>query len=88
MAQIKNEHIIYAYAPLLAGSNILIIGVTDIGWEYLKKEHGNFLDVKSPGPEFLNVKQVIVVHGKDKKDIRDMMFKMAENAGVKITEAH
>jgi hypothetical protein len=92
MTQIKNEHIIYAYAPIHEHGSVLIIGLTDIGWEHLKKEDGNFLNVQPPGhssgSQFLNVQQVLVLRGQNRQEIRNMMTKMAEKAGVKIVEAH
>ena len=84
-AMMKNEHIVYAYAPILGGSNLLLVGITDVGWEYLKKENGNFLKADPPGPEFANIKSVWVVRGKDKQEIRDMLAKVAEQQGIKIS---
>lgn len=81
----KNEHIIYAYAPLLGGnSNLLLVGITDIGWEYLCKEGGNFLHASPPNGEFSNIQQVWIVRGKDKEEIRKMLFKTAEQRTSKL----
>ena len=85
----KNEHIVYAYAPLLGGnSNLLLVGITDTGWEYLCKEGGNFLHASPPTGEFSNIKQVWIVRGKDKQEIRTMIQTVAKQMNVKLTEAH
>lgn len=88
MPTMKNEHIIYAYAPILGGSNLLLVGITDIGWEYLKQESGNFLQASPPNGEFSNVQQVWIVRGKDKAEIRAMMYAAARNMGVPLTDVH
>lgn len=84
----KNEHIVYAYAPLFGGSNLLLIGITDIGWEYLCKESGNYLHANPPNAEFYDVKEVWVVRGKDKNEIVNMIKKAAELRGVKLDWAN
>jgi hypothetical protein len=85
----KNEHIVYAYAPLLDDGCLLLVGVTDTGWEYLKVEPGNFLKVTPPsGQQFTNVKNVWVVRGKDKADIRAMLHTIAKQMQVTLTEAN
>lgn len=85
----KNEHIVYAYAPLLDGGCLLLVGVTDVGWEYLKVEPGNFLKATPPeGGTFADVKDVWVVRGKDKADIRAMLNTVARQKGIALTEAH
>lgn len=86
---VKNQHIVYAYARLLNGRCLLLVGITDYGWEYLKKEPGNFLTVTPPpGKEFADVVETWIVRGKDKKEIRDMVFKIAKQVGVDLHEAH
>jgi hypothetical protein len=88
MATIKNEHIVYAYAPILDGGNLLLVGITDIGWEYLKKESGNYLHANPPSKEFSNVKEVWIVRGKDKQEIRDMMKTVADQMKVPLSFPH
>lgn len=88
MASMKNEHIIYAYVPLIEGDNLLLVGITDIGWEYLKGESGNFLKADPPGVEFSRVRAVWVVRGKDKAEIREMLKTVARQKGVPLHEAH
>jgi hypothetical protein len=87
----KNEHIVYAYAPLLEGGGkcLLIVGITDVGWEYLKQEGGNFLTARPPaGAEFSNVADVWIVRGKDKADVRTMLETVARQNGITLTTAH
>ena len=86
----KNEHIVYAYAPLLDGGGcLLLVGVTDVGWEYLKHEPGNFLKATPPeGKAFANVTDVWIVRGKDKADIRAMLNTVAKQQQITLTEAH
>lgn len=84
----KNEHIVYAYAPILDGGNLLLIGVTDIGWEYLKQESGNYLTASPPNSTFSNVKEVWVVRGKNKQEIRTMIETAARLRGVTVSYPH
>lgn len=90
MSLIKNEHIVYAYAPLLEGDQcLLLVGITDTGWQYLQQEPGNFLKADPPpGRQFANVKDVWIVRGKDKQEIREMLQTVARQKGTSITEAH
>ena len=85
----KNEHIVYAYAPLLENKgNLLLVGITDIGWEFLKKEQGNFLKCEPPSKTFSNIYDVWIVRGKDKQEIRDMIKSIAKQKGIEINFAH
>lgn len=86
----KNEHIVYAYAPLLDGGGcLLLVGITDTGWKYLQHEAGNFLKADPPeGKQFSNVSKVWIVRGNDKKEIREMIQKIGTQYGTTITEAH
>ena len=68
---VKNEHIVYAYGYLQQGGSLLLIGITDIGWEYLKKEPGNFLNINNF--PLSNPCNIWVVRGKDKEEIKKMM---------------
>ena len=83
---LKNEHIIYAYAPLIAGGNLLLVGITDIGWEYLKKENGNYLHADPPSKEFRNVTSVWVVRGKDKEEIKELIRTVAKQNKIELYE--
>ena len=84
----KNEHIVYAYAQLLDGGWLLLVGITDIGWEYLKREGGNFLKATAPNGQFSDVADVWIVRGENKQDIREMIQTIARQKGVRISEAH
>ena len=85
----KNDHIVYAYAPLLEDGCLLLVGVTDIGWEYLKVEPGNFLKATPPeGRAFADVKDVWIVRGKDKADIRAMLYTIAKQNQITLSEAY
>jgi hypothetical protein len=85
----KNEHIVYAYAQLLDGGCLLLVGLTDIGWAHLKVEAGNFLRATPPDAKsFADVKDVWVVRGKDKADIHAMIRTIAAQKGITLTEAH
>lgn len=89
MNQMKNEHIVYAYAPLLDnGGCLLLVGITDVGWEYLKHESGNFLKATPPAgvKAFSNVTDVWIVRGKDKAEIRTMLQTIATQKGITVTE--
>lgn len=86
----KNEHIVYAYAPILErNGHLLLVGITDVGWEYLKKEGGNYLHATPPSGQFI-VNDVWIVRGKDKEDIKNMIKMVGEQLGVDVTisEAH
>lgn len=84
MTEIKNEHFIYAYCPLIEGGNLLILGITEKGIEYLKKTDGNFLTMEPPDPTYHNVKQSIVVYGKDKKALNKLFEQASKLAKVPL----
>lgn len=88
MAEIKNEHIVYAYAELADGSgHLLVIGLTDKGIEYLNTGEGTdrrTLVVTPPGDKFRNVVQVVVFHEKDKATLKQRF----REAGVIVSEVH
>lgn len=84
MATVKNEHVVYAYMPLVTGGTLLLVGITDIGWEYLKEEYGNFLKSPYP-PSGLDATQSIwIVRGVNKEDIKRMIARIAEQQGAPI----
>lgn len=91
MTTVKNEHIVYAYAPLLEGDGcLLLVGITDVGWDFLKRESGNFLKVTPPDgrQEFTSVTQTWIVRGKDKQDIHAMLKTVADQKGIALTWAN
>ncbi len=75
MATIKNEHIVWAYADLEDGSGkYVILGLTDQGIAYLKAGEGRekkTLLANPPGDGFMNVKQIVIFHEKDKATLKE-----------------
>lgn len=73
----KNEHIVWAYADRQDGSGqVLIIGITDTGLEFLKAGIGKdkkTLVVDPPGKGFANVTQVVVFNEKDKETLKQRL---------------
>jgi hypothetical protein len=85
MSSIKNEHIVWAYAEREDGSGqVLIIGLTPTGIDYMKQEYGKSLVINPPGRGFSNVTQVLVFTEKDKANLKATLAK----AGITISEAH
>ena len=84
----KNEHIIWAYAPLQDRSGqVLVIGLTDTGIEFIRAGVGvdkKSLVVTPPGQGFSNVVQVLVFHEKDKATLKRTL----EKGGVVVSEVH
>jgi hypothetical protein len=85
---IKNEHIVWAYAEKDDGrGQVLILGLTDTGLEFLKKGDGRekkTLVVNPPGNGFTNVVQVVVFHEKDKATLK---LRLAES-GTLVSEVN
>jgi hypothetical protein len=82
---IKNEHIVYGYGERVDGQGkMLIIGLTPQGLDYLRDNittpdgEGSTLTVDPPGNMTFNVKNVLVIHCKDKETIRQILI-MAGN---------
>lgn len=73
MATMKNQHIVYYYAEYNHGGYLLVIGITPIGWDYLNEEQGNFLTASHPEIPFINVREVWVITGESKEDIKQQM---------------
>lgn len=84
MVKIKNEHIVYAYMPLRDGGNLVLVGITDIGWEYLGQESGNYLTASPPAGQFQNITGVWIVRAKDKAEVHKMIYTIARQAGVEV----
>lgn len=84
----KNEHIVWAYAERTDGvGQVLVIGVTDTGLQYLAAGQGTdkgTLIVNPPGRGFANVTQVIVFHEKDKATLKQRF----RDAGVVVSEVN
>lgn len=82
----KNEHLIcvWAYAEKDDGSGqVLILGVTDLGLEFMKREKKSLV-VMPPGKGFANVVQVVVFHEKDKATLKQTL----QNSGIHVSEVH
>lgn len=76
MSDIKNEHIVWAYGDLDGGGQVLIIGLTDTGLDYLRAGVGKdkkTLLVNPPGNGFANIKQVVVFNEKDKATLKQRL---------------
>lgn len=85
MSPIKNEHIVWAYAERNDGAGqVLIVGLTPTGIEYMQKEYGQSLVIDPPGRGFANVTQVLVFMEKDKASLKATLAQ----AGILISEAH
>lgn len=84
----KNEHIIWAYADREDGAGqILIIGITDTGLDYLKAGEGRdkkTLVVDPPGRGFTNVTQVVVFNEKDKATLKQRL----RESGIPVSEVN
>jgi hypothetical protein len=88
MSTIKNEHIVWAYADMEDGSGkVVILGLTDHGMAYLKTGEGRekkTLLANPPGDGFVNVKQIVIFHEKDKATLKERF----REAGVLLSEVN
>lgn len=88
MSEIKNEHIVWAYADREDGAGkIIVIGITDTGLDYLKAGVGidkKTLLITPPGNGFANVTEVVVFHEKDKATLKQRF----REAGVLVSEVN
>ena len=76
MSQIKNEHIVWAYAEREDGKGqVVLVGITDQGLKYLKDSPGQTLLVNPPGSGFANVTQIAIFHEKDKATLKQRFRK-------------
>jgi hypothetical protein len=80
----KNEHIVFAYASLETGGQVVIIGLTPIGIDYLKATYGQTLIVNPPDKSFKDVRQVIVYAAESKEALKELLKK----SGVTISEVN
>lgn len=85
----KNEHIIWAYGERTDGEGqVVILGVTDVGLDYLRAGEGTekkTLVVNPPvGVRFTNVTQVIVFHEKDKATLKQRL----RETGLAVSEVN
>lgn len=83
----KNEHIIWAYGDLTGGGQVLIIGITDAGLDYLRAGEGKekkTLVINPPNKGFLNIKNVVVFNEKDKATLKQRL----REAGTDVSEVN
>ena len=85
MPSIKNEHIVWAYADRQDGAGkVVILGLTDLGLEYLKSQPGQTLLANPPGNGFHNVTQIVIFAEKDKATLKERF----RQAGVIVSEVN
>jgi len=83
VSTIKNEHIVWAYAERQDGAGqVLIIGLTPTGIDYMKATYGQSLVIDPPGRGFSNVTQVLVFCEENKAALKETLRK----AGVIVSE--
>ena len=81
----KNEHIVWAYADRTDGAGqVLIVGLTPTGIDYMKSKDGQSLVINPPGRGFSNITQVLVFMEKDKAAIKARL----QQAGVIVSEVN
>lgn len=81
----KNEHIVWAYAEHTDGEGqVVFLGLTEVGLEYLKTQPGQTLLANPPGKGFANVTQIAVFHEKDKATLKQRF----REAGVIVSEVN
>jgi hypothetical protein len=79
----KNEHIVYAYAPnTKKGGYVLIVGLTPAGCDYLKENPGMTLTVTQQ--RFTEITEIVVFGAASKQAIKDILAK----AGNIVSEVH
>ena len=88
MALIKNEHIIWAYGQTLDNRQVIIVGITEMGVDYLKSQSepgGKTLFVEPPhGIRFTDIQQIIIFYSKSKEELKEVLRK----GGMIISEIH
>jgi hypothetical protein len=85
MTMIKNEHIVWAYAEREDGKGqVLIVGLTPTGIDYMKATFGQTLVINPPGRGFSNVTQVIVFTAASKAELKDIL----RQSGVTVSEVN
>jgi hypothetical protein len=83
MGSVKNEHIVYAYAPNTGkGGYVLIVGLTPTGCDYLKDNPGMTLNVTQK--RFTEITDVVVFGAESKQAIKDLLAK----AGTVVSEVN
>lgn len=82
----KNEHIVYAWAPREDGKGyVLIVGLTPLGCDWLKANPGYTLTIQHPQKNaFVEVSDVVVFAAESKQAIKDLLAK----AGTVVSEVN
>jgi DNA-binding PadR family transcriptional regulator len=81
----KNEHLVWAYGEREDGAGqVVIIGLTDDGLEYLREHRGEILRTNPPLRAFTNVTQIAVLHEKDKATLKQRL----SESGVVVSEVN
>lgn len=82
---IKNEHLVWAYADRTdAEGQVVIIGLTETGLDYLRENPSQTLLANPPGKGFANVTQIVVFHEKDKATLKARL----RAVGVPVSEVN
>lgn len=82
---IKNEHIVWAYGDRKDNKGqVVIVGITEQGLDYLRNDPGMTLVVDPPGNGFAMVTQIIVFHEKDKATLKERL----RQAGTIVSEVN
>lgn len=81
----KNEHIVWAYGKDGDGRQVVMIGLTNTGLNYLRATPGmTLLAQPPPGIRFADVSHVVVFHETTKEAIKALL----RQSGMVISEAH
>ena len=85
MPSIKNEHIVWAYGEREDGAGqVVIVGLTDTGIDYMKRTHGQSLVIDPPGRGFTNVTQIVVFTAASKAELKGILH----SAGIPVSEVN
>ena len=85
MTTLKNEHIVWAYGQDADDRQVILIGLTETGLEYLRATPGQTLLAQPPpGMRFTDVSHVVVFHDKTKDAIKNVL----RASGMVISEQH
>jgi len=81
----KNEHLVWAYGQDNDGRQVVLMGVTATGLEYLRASPGMTLTAQPPdGMTFADVSHVLVFHAATKDAIKALI----RQSGMVISEHH
>ena len=81
----KNEHIVWGYGEREDGKGqVVLVGLTDQGLQYLKSNPGQTLLIDPPGGGFANVTQIVVYAEKNKATLKETL----RRGGVPVSEVN